>query len=113
MSRTNKDIRRYKTVRFWDEYWEDRRKHCGSWWYLGTETVDKELSVFVSKNKEFKSSQQLYTDYSSAPSWWTRLFSNIPKKREEKMLVNKILKDHEIADSLVFPLARKPFSYYW
>jgi hypothetical protein len=76
-------------------------------------TALKACRDFVSKNLEYSSHEQLYTDYSGAPSWFTRLYSNLPKKREEKHLLQQATKDPDNADGLIFPLARRPFAYYW
>ena len=54
-----------------------------------------------------------YNFYSRAPSWHTNLFCHRPARRKEKSLCRKVkyLEDYE--DSPEFPLARKPFVYYW
>lgn len=47
------------------------------------------------------------------PSWWTNLYMNRPKRRENRRLCKKVLGGVE-ADELVFPLGnRKPHVYYW
>lgn len=113
MSRSFKDQRKYKKKVFWHIWCESYREiHQHNWW-MNQRNSDKEIKEFISKNKVFKNGQQLYTDYSGAPSWWTRMFSNIPKRRQEASYIRKLLVDNDLADSLLFPLARKPFSYYY
>jgi hypothetical protein len=82
---------------------------------MSCSTPDKkrEECAFIKNEKAYKFTQQLYTDYGSAPSWWTRLFSNRPKKREAALLIKKAILNPQEADALVFPLAGKPFECYW
>lgn len=113
MSRTYKDIRKYKKAKFWDMYWENKKSSSIHWYYTGLSQIDNDILPFILKNKEFSNVEQVYTNYSTAPSWWTHLFSNIPKRRQETSLIRKVLTNPEEADALLFPLARKPFVYYW
>lgn len=47
------------------------------------------------------------------PSWWTKLYMNRPKRRENRRLCKMALSGVD-ADELNFPLGnRKPHVYYW
>ncbi len=52
--------------------------------------------------------------YYTTPSWFTRLYSNLPKRRESKHLCHEALKlSPEDTEGLIFPLDKKPSEYYW
>ena len=109
MSRKYKDTRRSKTKKFWKDYYKDNSFSWNSQY-----TSDKACAAFVDKNKPVYSRiGELYTDFGAAPSWWTRLYMTKPSRRQEALAIIKILKDPEEADSFLFPLAKKPFVYYW
>jgi hypothetical protein len=113
MSRTYKDIRKWKTKRFWDDYYNNVWEHQQSYWAAFRRNDSKQIQEFVAHNKEYKTAQQLYTDYSGAPSWWARLYMNRPARRKQNGLLHTALKLYLDSDELVFPLSRKPFVYYW
>jgi len=56
--------------------------------------------------------EKYYRMYSSAPSWWTRLTMNRPKRRACRLWERKVLfQDVETADCPDFK--NKPFNYYY
>jgi len=55
--------------------------------------------------------QKTIINYSKGPSWHTRMFSNIPKKRETKQLLKKI--DLDTEQEHIWPVDRKPYAYYY
>ena len=112
MSRTFHDMRKWKTKTFWDDFFSVEMDYSK---YTPWSRHSSDLEIqFVSENRNIYSHiGQLNTNYNSAPSWFTRLYSNIPKRREERRLIKKILNDPSDADKYIFPLARKPFAYYY
>ena len=115
MSRTYRDIRKWKTSKFWDDYYSERRANNTPWtfapWASGA--VRKKERAFISKNKKvYKNTQQLYTNYSGAPSWFTRLYTNLPKRRLDKKLANLASIDTISSDSFIWS-ETKSFTYYW
>jgi hypothetical protein len=47
------------------------------------------------------------------PSWWTNIYMNRPKRRENKHLCRKIVTG-SVTEETVFPVGNgKPHTYYW
>lgn len=47
------------------------------------------------------------------PGWWTRLTMTRPQRQEVRRLITQLSRLPDIADAPLFPLARKPFIYFW
>jgi len=50
--------------------------------------------------------------WQDAPSGHNILFNTRPRRREERLLERKVLKGED-PDGIAWPLATKPFDYYW
>lgn len=118
MSRSYKDIRRWKTKQFWENYY----KHHKSVIWLANSNSRKDVYEFIGKNPTiYKNSEQLFFDFGSAPSWFVNLFMTKPKRRKEKKLINQFMKYAGSVKELstiedncqLWPLFKKPFVYYW
>ena len=49
-----------------------------------------------------------------APSWWNRLFDNVPLRRRDKAACRAILKGEQDPDDLTMGvIERRPHRYYW
>lgn len=47
------------------------------------------------------------------PSWWTKTYMTVPRRRENNRLCHDIVRRYD-ADNMVFPLGNcKPHIYYW
>lgn len=53
-----------------------------------------------------------YNYYSRSPSWFRNLFETRPSRRKEKKMLDEIKKGMD-GEKFLFPLARKPFVYYY
>ena len=76
-------------------------------------TIVKYIKGKTKKAKKKRSFiDKYYGMYSSAPSWWTRLTMNRPKRRACRVWERKVLfQDVETADCPDF--GNKPFNYYY
>lgn len=132
MSRTHKDMRRFHVKKYWESYYGKRRQvlklqkiyefNAGSLTLLKEDLQLQYLNYTESyKSKRarikglcfFKTTYDLVgCDYSSAPSWHTRLYMNRPERRKTHLLEQKIKKGEDNENILLFPEAKK-FVYYW
>jgi hypothetical protein len=132
MSRTYRDIKKYKTKRFWNDWMHNKYEpelKLVKYYRLeqsefildsfGYENVEKPLApcikLFLAKNKKiFKNINDLfYPNLSGAPSWWVRLTMTRRARRLTHTLEQKILISETNIDNVLFPLARKPFNYFY
>lgn len=49
----------------------------------------------------------------TAPGWWHNLFHTRPWRRATRRCEWRVLHDPDAADSLIWPLDRKPHWYFW
>jgi hypothetical protein len=49
----------------------------------------------------------------STPGWWNRLFHNRPRRRAEKVLLQRIKHNPSLSDLAIWPVGRKPHWYFW
>lgn len=53
------------------------------------------------------------TDYSKSPSWYTREFETVPKRRKDRDDLIKIRKEEIDPDDHIWTLSNRPRNYYW
>lgn len=54
-----------------------------------------------------------YVDYSKSPSAWNRIMNNRPKRKEARALCRGIVTGDKAAELAMFPLDKKPYTYFW
>lgn len=105
MSRTYKDIKRVKLMRYYKERWETE-------YYRDIPELQfywlKKPGVTPKKRKEVDTKDH----WMSTPSWWTHMTMIKPERRAARLLERKALisdlEDFDIPDT-----GRKPHIYYW
>ncbi len=125
MSRTYKDIKRYKRRAESKASWETR---YDVYEYYGvvysypdynetTKTVLrtkylKKAGVLTKKRKNDYSKDHWYR---STPSWWTHLFMTRPQRRKGRVWECEVVKSQVIALEEADPpsVGKKPHIYYW
>jgi len=50
---------------------------------------------------------------SSYPAWWDRIFHTRPRRNQERMTLRAIVSGQLDPEEAVWPLPKKPHSYYW
>ena len=105
MSRTYKDIKRVKLMRYYKERWETE-------YYRDIPELQfywlKKPGVTPKKRKEVDTEDH----WMSTPSWWTKMTMIKPERKATKRLLHKaILQDIEEVD--IPDTGRKPHIYFW
>lgn len=47
------------------------------------------------------------------PGWWVHDMMTVPQRAEVRQLIGKTLRMQDVEDAPLFPLAKKPYDYYW
>jgi hypothetical protein len=105
-------MRKYHTAQYWKQQCELRKTVCGRY-LMTSDTFRCEEHAYICNKICYVSEQQLYWDYSGSPSWHRNLYDTKPARRQEALALRKIIMYPQEADTLLLPLARKPFTYYW
>jgi len=91
--------------------------HGHRWFHDWKETKQKykEEKAWVAKNPHrVKDVDDFFVlDYAKSPSWHNHDFHTVPRRRIERDLLKKVLKDDIDPDDAAWPDGKKPVNYYW
>lgn len=79
------------------------------WYWIKIEDK-KKLKKEIAK---WRSDAGWHGDYCSNPSWWNTLYTERPNRRKTKKLLRKVKTLTDYEEAPLFPLAKKPYIYYW
>jgi hypothetical protein len=54
-----------------------------------------------------------HLEWMNTPGWWIRQYMTRPQRSRTQAVIAKVFKLADLEDAPEFPLAKKPFLYFW
>ena len=95
---------------WWVFYSRDLKIDLTGWRNIHVDRERKEVKKLIAK---WRSDNGWHGDFGKNPGYWNHDYTEVPNRRKERDLLKKIPRLIDYEESPLFPLAKKPYEYYW